>query len=132
MSQENVEAVRRAHNAMTRGDKDAFVREMDPEVEGVSRVMAAEGVTYRGHDGMRRFIDDLRSVFPNFRSEVVRAVEYGGAVVAELRFSGRAAASGLEIEERAWQAVTFRDGKAVWFEAYGSEDEALEAVGLRE
>ena len=132
MSQENVEIVRRAHAAISRGDKEAFVLEMHEEVEGASRVMAAEGVTYRGHDGMRRFVEEMRSVFPEFRSEVVRAVEGEDAVIAELSFGGTEGRSGLATQGRAWQAVTLRDGKILRFRAYETEAEALDAVGLSE
>ena len=132
MSRENVEAVKRAHAAISQGDREAFAREMTEDVEGLSRVMDAEGVTYRGHDGMRRFVDDIRSVFPDFWSEVVSTVEGRDAVVAELRFGGRARASGLTVDGRAWQAVTLRDGKILSFRPYESEHEALQAVGLSE
>ena len=131
MSQENVEVVIRAHAALARGDTEGFVREMTEDVEGVSRVMAVEGVTYRGQDGMRRFVDEMHSVFPDFRSEVVRAVEGDDAVVAELRFSGTAARSGVATEGRTWQALLLRDGKIRSWRAYETEAEALEAVGLR-
>ena len=132
MSRENVEVVKRAHAALARGDREAFIREMDEGIEGMSRVMDAEGVTYSGHDGMRRFVDDLLSVFPDFRSEVVRALEGNDAVVAELRFGGSATRSGLAVEGRTWQALTFRGGKILSFRAYETEAEALEAVGLSE
>ncbi len=132
MSLGNVEIVTRAHAALARGDAEAFVREMDEDIEGMSRVMDAEGITYSGHDGMRRFVDDLLSVFPDFRSEVVGAVEGNDAVVAELRFGGSASQSGLAVEGRTWQALTFRGGKILSFRAYETEAEALEAVGLRE
>jgi len=132
MSRENVETVRRAHAALARGDAEAFIREMDDDIEGVSRVMAAEGVTYSGHEGMRRFVEDLLSVFPDFRSEVVGAVEGAQAVVAELRFGGSASRSGLTVDGRTWQALTFRGGKILSFRAYETEAAALEAVGLSE
>ena len=132
MSQENVEVVKRAHAALARGDTEGFIREMDEDIEGMSRVMDAEGVTYRGHDGIRRFVADMHSVFPDFRSEVVRAVEGNDAVVAELRFGGSATRSGLAVEGRTWQALIFRGGKILSFRAYEAEAEALEAVGLRQ
>jgi ketosteroid isomerase-like protein len=132
MSQENVEVVRRAHGALARGDTEGFVREMTEDVEGMSRVMAVEGVTYRGHDGMRRFVDEMQSVFPDFRSEIVRAVEGDNVVVAELRFSGTGAGSGLATEGRTWQALILRDGRICSWRAYETEAEALEAVGLSE
>ena len=111
MSGENTEVVRRAHGALTRGDSEGFAREMTEDVEGMSRVMAVEGVTYRGHDDMRRFIDEMHSVFPDFRSEVVSTVEGHDVVVAELRFSGTGVRSGLATEGRTWQALILRDGK---------------------
>jgi hypothetical protein len=49
MSQENVDALYRAYDAITRRDKEAFVREMHPDVEGLLRVMEAEGGVHRGH-----------------------------------------------------------------------------------
>ena len=131
MSRENVEVVRRAHEALSRHDEATFVREFHPEVEGVSRVMEAAGVRYRGHSGMRQFMEELLAVFPDFRSNVVRATDHGDVVIAELRMEGRAAASGIELEARAWQAIKFRDGKAIWFHGYSTEAEALEAAGLR-
>jgi ketosteroid isomerase-like protein len=94
--------------------------------------MDVEGIAYRGHEGMRRFVDELLSVFPDFRSEVVRAVEGNESVVAELRFGGSAARAGLAVDGRTWQALTFRGGKILSFRAYETEAEALEAVGMSE
>ena len=132
MSQENVETAKRAHAALARGDTEGFVREMHVDVEGASRVMDAEGVTYRGHEGIRRFVEEIRSVFPDFHSEVVRTVEGHDVVIAELRFGGTTSRSGLATQGRAWQALTFRDGKIRSWRSYETEAEALEAVGLSE
>jgi ketosteroid isomerase-like protein len=132
MSQENVEAVYRAYDAIRRHDKEAFVAEQHPEVEGVVHVMEAEGSVYRGHSGMRRFLDDLYSVFPDWHPEVVQAWDYGDTVLAEIKTAGRGARSGVALEQRIWQVLRFRDGKAVWFHGYGSKTEALQAAGVSE
>jgi ketosteroid isomerase-like protein len=132
MSRENVEAVYRVYEAVRSHDKDAFVREGDPDVEGVSHVMDAEGTVYRGHEGMRRFLDEIVSVFPDWHPEVVGATDYGNTVVAEIRTKGRGAASGLAVEQTVWQVIKFRDGKVIRWDGYGSHAEALEAVGLSE
>jgi ketosteroid isomerase-like protein len=92
MSQENVEVVYRAYDALRRRDKEAFVRELHPDVEGVVYIMEPEGTVYRGHPDMRRFIDELLSVFPDWHPEVVRATDYGDTVLAELRLTGRGCA----------------------------------------
>jgi len=132
MSQENIETVYRALDAMRRGDREAFVREMHPEVEGRAYIMEAEGVVYRGHPGMRRFFDEAFSVFPDWNPEVVRATEYGDTVFAEVKTAGRGARSGVALEQTAWQVVKFRDGRVCWWRGYGNRADALEAAGLRE
>jgi ketosteroid isomerase-like protein len=132
MSQENVQTVYRLYEASRRRDKEACVRESDPDVEIVSYLMGVEGTVYRGHAGMRDYIDDLFSVFPDWHPEILQATDYGDAVLAKIRMAGRGVSSGLAIEQAAWQVSRFRDGKLVGFYGYGSEAEALQAAGLSE
>ena len=70
MSQENVEIVRRAFDAVNRRDLDGFLALMDDEVEAVSVLVAMEG-EYQGHAGIRRWWQNLLDVFPDFNVEVV-------------------------------------------------------------
>jgi ketosteroid isomerase-like protein len=66
MSQENVEAFKRAADAFARRDMDAVLAEYDPEVEwhpGMAGLLAGETMTYRGHDGLRQLADDLDQEF---------------------------------------------------------------------
>jgi hypothetical protein len=39
---------------------------------------------------------------------------------------------GVEVRQTVWNVVRFRDGKATWWQFFRTEDEALEAAGLRE
>jgi hypothetical protein len=48
------------------------------------------------------------------------------------RLRGQGAGSGASIERPMWLALEWRDKKAVWWCAFGSEAEALEAAGLSE
>jgi ketosteroid isomerase-like protein len=130
MSQQNVAAVYRAYEAIRRHDKEAFVREQHPDVEGVIHVMQAEGVVYRGHSGMRRFLDELFGIFPDWHPEVVQVIDYGETVLVEVKTAGRGARSGLDVEQTIWQIIRFQDGRAISFRGYGSKAEALEAAGL--
>lgn len=45
---------------------------------------------------------------------------------------GQGAGSGAPIERTMWLAAEWRDQQAVWWCAFGSEADALEAVGLGE
>jgi ketosteroid isomerase-like protein len=132
MSRENVETVRRAYDALRRRDLHAVLDVLDPEVEATSRLADAEGTVYRGREGVRRMIDELLSVFPDWAPEVVDARDLGHSVVAELRVVGRAVGSGITVGDTAWQVLEFRDGKVVQLHGYGSEAEALAAAGGQE
>src|SRR6185295_7605734 len=74
MSQENVELGYQTMDAFNRRDLDAFLALMDHDVETVPRTTALEGENYRGHDGVRRWWNQLLAVFPDFRIEVVDEV----------------------------------------------------------
>jgi hypothetical protein len=62
MSQENVEILYRLFEASRRRDKAACVRDSHPDVEIVSYLMGLEGTVYKGHAGMRRYIDGSSDV----------------------------------------------------------------------
>ena len=81
---------------------------------------------------MRRYIDAAFSIFPDWHPRVMRTIDYGDTVVAEIRMAGRGATSGLEIEQTTWQVTRFREGRMTGFTAYGSRAAALEAVDARE
>jgi ketosteroid isomerase-like protein len=132
MSQENVELVYRWYDAMRRHDAEACVRDSLPDAELVSYLMGVEGTVYWGHAGVRRYLDDVFSIFPDWHPEIMSATDHGDVVIAEIRMAGSGASSGLEIEQTTWQLTRFRDGKMAGFTAYGTRAAALEALGLHE
>ena len=54
-------------------------------VIGVSRVLAIEGGTHEGHDGVREWWNGLLGVFADFRIEIVWVRDAGNPTVSELR-----------------------------------------------
>jgi ketosteroid isomerase-like protein len=132
VSQENVDTVYRLYEASRRRDKEACVRESAADVEIVSYLMGVEGTVYRGHAGLRRYLDDLFSVFPDWHPQILRTSEHGNMVLAEIRMAGRGASSGLAIEQTVWQATRFNDGKMICFTGYASRAAALQGEGLSE
>jgi hypothetical protein len=48
------------------------------------------------------------------------------------RSRGHGAVSDTPVEQRLWIVCEWRNRKAVWWQTFRSEAEALEAVGLRE
>ena len=84
MSQENVELVHRAYEALQADDIDAFLTFVHPDVEWHSLILEIEGV-FHGHDGVREWWRGLRSVFPDWQPSVVEARDYGRHVVIHAR-----------------------------------------------
>jgi ketosteroid isomerase-like protein len=109
MSQENVEALNAAYEALRRHDLHAFLDYMHPEIEATAHVLEVEGEIYRGRDGMRKFIEEIWSVFPDWTPQVASARDLEHAVVAEIHSAGRAVESGVPVEVVVWQTVEFRD-----------------------
>ena len=132
MSQENVDAAHRAYDAFSRGDWEAFVELIDPDVEFQSLMLEAESESYRGHEGVREYFEALHDVFPDWQSEITQLRDFGDTLVIESRAVATAKSSGIELEQRFWQAAKVSNGKIVWWRFVRTEEEALEALGLRE
>jgi ketosteroid isomerase-like protein len=130
MSEENVELYRRGIEAFNSRDLEAFLALAHPDVVGISRVLAIEGGSYRGHDGTREWWNDLLGVFPDFRIEVVWVRDAGDLTVSELRNSAHGEGSATPLEEFVWQVSEWRDGLVLRWQMYEREQEALGAAGL--
>jgi ketosteroid isomerase-like protein len=131
MSQENVEIVRRFFDALDRHDESALLELIHPDIVFTSLIVEVEG-GFHGHEGVRLYLSELFKAFPDFRIEVDEIRHTGDGAVVKVRASASGAASGVATGLTNWQAVTLRDGKAVWWAFFRTESEALEAVGLSE
>ena len=120
-----------AYDAFNRRDSAAFLELMDADMEAVSRLAAMEG-GYHGHDGIRRWWQNLLDAIPDFTIEVVEVRELGDVTLTNMHTSGHGANSDSPLEETLWVAVEWRDKKVALWGTFATEAEALEAVGLRE
>jgi ketosteroid isomerase-like protein len=133
MSQENVEIVRRAHEALNGADVDALVALCDAAFRLDMSDRVLNPAVYEGHNGIRRFYAEVRDVWASYRWEPEELIESGDQVVALLRSSGRGRGSGIEIERPPTAMVwTVRNKQARSLRFFRDRDEALEAAGLRE
>jgi len=131
MSQENVLLAHRTYAALQRGDFDEFLSYFDPQVEFRSLVLEMEGV-FRGHEGVRQWWAGLRGAFPDWNPSLVEVRDLDDRVLIHASATGKGAASGVGIQTDLWQLVEVRNGRVVWYAAFRTEAEALEAAGLRE
>lgn len=133
MSQQNVDLVRRALEALERGDLEGMLSQIDSEAELHSAIVGgAEGNAYRGHEGFRRWYADSYESFEELTNEWSEFRDLGDRVLAFGRVQARGRESGVELESPMGWVWTVRRGKLVKAEGFLSRAEALEAAGLRE
>ena len=133
MSQENVELVRRATEAYSRGDLDGFLQDWAPDaVLDWSNSRGFDAGVVRGHSEIRAFARRFLDAWEEVRVELLgdpEEVEDGVLVVENVTYlRGR---DGVEAEARSAWLITIRDGEQTSLTMYQTKREALEAVGLR-
>lgn len=127
---ERVELLKRAFEAASLLDYKEYFALLQPDVEvhDPSRPdpVSADGV-YRGQDAVRRYFDDWMESFEEFRVVPREFTELGGKVLVRVHASGRARASGLEIQNERFYVFDFRDRKVAGWGIYEDEASAREA-----
>jgi ketosteroid isomerase-like protein len=127
MAEANIDAVCGSHEAFRRRDLGAFLGYMDPDIEFTSLVLEVEG-TYRGHDGIRSWWDDILAVFPDWQPQVEDARQIGERVLLKVRAEGSGTGSGIDADRVIWQVAEVRDGRLTAWKFFRTEDEALAAA----
>ena len=128
MSQENVEVVRAAYDAMARRDREALeamaTERVAPDFEYEAFLT---GRAYKGVDGLWEFLDDIQETI-GFTPKVEETVDLDEHVLVVVRMSGRGSRSGAPVAQQAAVLFTF-DGRTLRSgKAFASKAEALEAV----
>ncbi|HEY6636688.1 MAG TPA: nuclear transport factor 2 family protein [Solirubrobacterales bacterium] len=135
MSEKNVEAFKRAIAATNRGDVEAFLVELHPEIEFhafIEEMLSGEGRVYSGHAGVREFFRDLDESFDELHREYPDIRDLGDRVLAIGTFRARGRGSGAEVETPLGVLVDYKDGVATVVWSTENLGDALEAAGLSE
>jgi ketosteroid isomerase-like protein len=130
MSEDNVDLVYRAFDAVNRRDIDAFLALMSPEIVFVPRLLAVEGGELRGHEGVREWWDSIFNAFPDFEATVLEIRAVDSFTIGRMRYRGRGSGSTAPFDETIWLVSSWRDGRSVWAKSFRNRAEALEAAGL--
>ena len=118
-----------AYEAFNRHDTEMLVALCHPEMEFVSSLAAVEGA-YRGHDGVRRYMEDIQAAFgPEWRAEAERMESLDdGRVLVVARVHGHGAGGGVPLEHRLAHIWQTKDGKLYRGIVYLNPEEAIEAA----
>jgi ketosteroid isomerase-like protein len=128
MSQKNVELVRAAWDAYSRGDYDRIAGFHDPHIVVVT---LEDGAVY-GNNAVLANYERWDEAWEGAETSLEEVLGHGDRVFVAARFHARGRASGVEVETSLYEVYTVRDGKVLRIDEYATRDEALEAAGLRE
>ena len=124
------EIVRRAFEAVDRGDKEALFRLLRPGVEWQLLGLLSDNAVYRGREEIWAYVRSLHEDIEGFRSEILELSEIGPQVVARVRIHGRPA-GGQELDFAFSSLMRVEDGRIARADNYDDHDEALTDAGLR-
>ena len=115
-----------AFRALNSGDLEGYLAVIADDVAFTSMIAEVEGVTFRGHEGVREWWKSVRGSFQDLTWELLELRECEEGALANLRAIG--SVGGIEVDQTVWQAATFSDGKLTWWAFFRTEDEAREAL----
>ena len=132
MSQENVEASRRAWDRFLADDMPGTLAFLDPEIEVHDVPGLPDASIYHGHQGWLDQIEKFRDAFDEITYEPLEFIDAGDKVLGVISAKGVAKTGGLRAEVTYAQVESWHDGKIAVIQYFASKDQALEAVGLSE
>ena len=132
MSDESVDLVKRAVTQFNARDFEATIANWHPDGEWVpAMAQAVEAKSYRGHDELRRYYEDLLTSFAEVRAEDPEVRDLGdGRVLCLYRLVVRGRDSDVTIDQPAGAVYEVADGQIVGAQSYLTSAEALRAAGL--
>jgi ketosteroid isomerase-like protein len=127
MPQQNIELLRRGFERLVATGEPLWdtVHE-EVEVHDHDILDAGE---YRGHAGLRRWLEDWGAAWAEYGFEPQEFIEAGDSVVVIIRVKAKGLGSGVEVERQDGLVYSFRDGRIVRLDYYNSRHQAREAVG---
>jgi ketosteroid isomerase-like protein len=135
MSQENVDLIRRGTELWLRGDFEAWLETIDPDIGWDISTHPLPDVPNRGR-GRDALVTDMlltyMSGWNEYSAEIKEASEAGEQVILVLRETATMRDTGISLERDLVQLWTVRQGRAAFVRVFRTKAEALEAAGLSE
>ena len=127
--QENIELARNATKAFQRGDVEAFLAFLDPDVEIYTPPDVPNAVHAHGHDAYLKWVGTWLDAWDVYEVEPVRfdAIDDRHLIV-DIDQRGVGKGSGVEVRMRVYYMLEIRDRTAIRFHFYMDRDQAVEAA----
>lgn len=130
--EKNAEVAAQAIRAFNRDDVDAFANLTTPDFEWSPSMVAIEGETFGGREGIETYFGKLDDAWEKFHIHADRFRHSGDRVIMLGRLEGRGKTSGVPVDAPLGMIFDFRDGTISRIRGYLDHYEALRAGGLPE
>ena len=128
----NVQVVRGLYDGWMGGDVARALEYLDPGVVWEAIPDAPDAGTYRGHAGVRRYMEDWLGDFDILGLDFEEIIDEGERLVITQCARATGKGSGAKTELHYAAAYRLEQGKIVEIREFRTKAEALEAVGLSE
>jgi len=132
---ENAEVMRRGLAAFSRGDWDAVLAGVDPEIEWHLTFqlpdLPPDKKVFHGYDEVRTLFDAFRSVWDELTIDVEEVLhDADDLLILRVRFRGRGGRSGIEVDRMLFYVEDMRNGKLVRQRPFETEEGAFAGAGV--
>jgi uncharacterized protein len=118
-----------AYAAFNRGDMDAAVAGLDPQIEWSEPAEFPGGGAYHGREAVKRYLTQSRANWTEGSSEPEQMIPVGERVVVMVHARFRLKGSESWQDVKLADVYTVRDGKIVAMRAFADRQDALRWVG---
>ena len=123
---ELADLIRDAYEAFNRGDVDAILDLLHPDIEWVPPPTSLEPQPLRGREAVREYLEP--DFFDSQTVEPLETIEEDNRVLVAAHVRARGRGSGVELDETVYHVLTIEEGRAVRFELHVDRAEALGAL----
>jgi uncharacterized protein len=124
-----IATLREAYAAFNRGDMDAAVAGLDPQIEWTEPAEFPGGGAYHGRDAVKRYLTQSRAAWAEVNSEPEQFIPAGDRIVVFVHARVRPKDSNDWQDVKLADVYTVRSGKIVKMRAFADRQEALRWVG---
>jgi ketosteroid isomerase-like protein len=132
MSGEKVAVATQAISAFNEREIESFASLTTPDFEWSPSMVAIEGETFLGHEGIETYFERLNDAWETFHIHRDRFRDSADVVVMLGRLEGRGRSSGVPVDSQLGMVFDFRDELISRIRGYLDHAEALRTAGLSE
>jgi hypothetical protein len=122
--QQMIEALRAAYAAYNRGDIDAAVASLDPQIEWIEPVEFPNGRAYHGRDGAKQYLTQSRNTMEG-TSEPEKFIVVRDHIAVFVHAHVRPAGGSAWQDVRLADVYTIHEGKIIAMHAFAKREDAL-------